>query len=64
MKKKLLIKKQKQVALSLRAHFLIRSIATHEHRPISMQLELMAEQECLRLGIPIPKTNETEKEAL
>lgn len=55
MKKKLLIKKQKQVALSLRAHFLIRSIATHEHRPISMQLELMAEQECKRLGIPVPR---------
>lgn len=59
-------KYRKQVSISIPAKVkaILDSIATHEHRPISMQLELMAEQECQRLGIPIPKTNETEKEAL
>lgn len=50
-------KYRKQVSLSIPAKVkaILDSIATHEHRPISMQLELMAEQECKRLGIPVPQ---------
>ncbi len=50
-------KYRKQVSLSIPAKVkaILESIATHEHRPISMQLELMAEQECKRLGIPVPR---------
>nr|DAP32739.1 MAG TPA: antitoxin [Caudoviricetes sp.] len=50
-------KYRKQVSLSIPAKVkaILDSIATHEHRPISMQLELMAEQECRRLGIPVPQ---------
>ncbi len=50
-------KYRKQVSLSIPAKVkaILDSIATHEHRPISMQLELMAEQECKRLGIPVPR---------
>ena len=35
-------------------------IAKKERRPISTQLEILAERECRRLGIPVPETNEKE----
>lgn len=57
-------KNQTSLGVKRRVKKMFTLIANKERRPISTQLEIIAEQECQRLGIPIPKTNETEKEAL
>lgn len=49
-------KKKNQVLIGVKRNVreMLRLIAQKERRPISTQIELLAEQECRRLGIPIP----------
>ena len=54
-------KRQPAIAVSPRVHQMIRAIARKERRPMSSQLELMAEQECKRLHLLYPSINQQVK---
>lgn len=51
-------KKKNQVLIGVKRDVreMLRLIAQKERRPISTQIELLAEQECKRLGIQNPDT--------
>lgn len=51
---------QTGVGLNMRTYILVKALSDYEKRPLCRQIEILAERECRRLGIPVPETNEKE----